>query len=152
MRIVQVAQLCLTLCDPMNYTVRRILWVRILEWIAFPFSSGSSQPRIKPKSPELQADSLPAEPQGKPRNTGVGNLSLLQQIFLTQELGLLHCRQILYQLSYQGSPWTRMDDWKRKTKLLYELRLHEMALLFIWCIYMSLSSMRKSHVLSFLLY
>ena len=54
----------------------------------------------------LQADSLPAEPQGKPKNTGVGNLSLLQRIFLTQESnrGLLLCRRILYQLSYQGSP------------------------------------------------
>ena len=42
-------------------------------------------------------------PQGKPKNTGVGSLSLLQQIFLTQgsNQGLLHCRQILYQLSYQ---------------------------------------------------
>ena len=51
-----------------------------------------------------QADSLPAEPQGKPKNTGVRSLSLLQQIFPTQELnrGLLHCRLILYQLSYQG--------------------------------------------------
>ena len=48
---------------------------------------------------------LPAEPQGKPKNTGVGSLSLLQGIFATQELnqGLLHCREILYQLSYQGS-------------------------------------------------
>ena len=38
------------------------------------------------------------------KNTGVGSLSLLQRIFLPQELnwGLLHCRQILYQLSYQG--------------------------------------------------
>ena len=38
-------------------------------------------------------------------NTGVGSLSLLQGIFPTQELnwGLLHCRRILYQLSYQGS-------------------------------------------------
>ena len=52
----------------------------------------------------LQADYLPAEPQGKPQNTGVGSLSLLQCIFLTQELnwGLLHCRWILYQLSYEG--------------------------------------------------
>ena len=41
----------------------------------------------------MQADSLPAEPQGNPKNTGVGSLSLLQWIFLTQELnwGLLHC-------------------------------------------------------------
>ena len=54
----------------------------------------------------MQPDSLPAGPQGKPKNTGVGNLSLLQRIFPTQELnwGLLHCRLILYQLSYQGSP------------------------------------------------
>ena len=52
-----------------------------------------------------QADSLPSEPPGKPMNTGVGNLSLLQGIFLAQELnqGLLHCRRILYQLSYLGS-------------------------------------------------
>ena len=62
-------------------------------------------PGIEPKSPSLHVDSLPAKPQGKPNNTGVGILSLLQGIFLTQELneGLLHCRQILYQLSYQGS-------------------------------------------------
>ena len=40
------------------------------------------------------------------QNTGVGSLSLLHGIFLTQELnrGLLHCRWILYQLSYEGSP------------------------------------------------
>ena len=38
-------------------------------------------------------------------NTGVGNLSILQGIFTSQELNrdLLHCRQILYQLNYQGS-------------------------------------------------
>ena len=53
-------------------------------------------------------DSLVAEPQGKLKNTGVDSLSLLQGIFLIQESnqGLLHCRQILYQLSYQGSPIT----------------------------------------------
>ena len=52
-------------------------------------------------------DSLPAEPQGKPNTTGVGSLSLLQWIIPTQEVnhwGLLHCRQILCQLSYQGNP------------------------------------------------
>ena len=40
-----VSLLCLTLCDPMNYTVHGILQARILEWVAFPFSRGSSQPR-----------------------------------------------------------------------------------------------------------
>ena len=42
---VKVTQLCLTLCDPMDSTVHGILQVRILEWVAFPFSRGSSQPR-----------------------------------------------------------------------------------------------------------
>ena len=50
-------------------------------------------------------DSLLSELPGKPENTGMGSLSLLQGIFLTQESnqGLSHCRQMLYQLSYQGS-------------------------------------------------
>ena len=63
----------------------------------------------------LQADSLPAEPQGKSKNTGVGTLSLLQQIFLTPESnqGLLHCRRILYQLSYQGSPNDTSSSYTR---------------------------------------
>ena len=42
---VKVTQLSLTLCDPVDYTVHGILQARILEWIAFPFSRGSSQPR-----------------------------------------------------------------------------------------------------------
>ena len=60
---------------------------------------------IRGRSPALQADSLPSEPPGEPKNTGVGNLTLLQRIFLTQEWnqGFLHCRQTLYQLSYQFS-------------------------------------------------
>ena len=63
---VKVAQSCPTLCDPMDYTVHGILQARILEWVAFPFSRGSSNPGIEPRSPTLQADSLPAEPPGKP--------------------------------------------------------------------------------------
>ena len=110
----------------------------------FPSPGDLSNPGIEPRSPTLQEDSLPAKPQGKPKNTGVGSLSLLQWIFPTQEpnqgspalqadslpaelpgkpkntgLGsllsqifptqesnqdLLCCRQILYQLSYKGSP------------------------------------------------
>jgi len=42
---VKVTQSCLTLCDPMDYTVHRILQTRILEWVAFPFCRASSQPR-----------------------------------------------------------------------------------------------------------
>ena len=70
-------------------------------------------PGIKPRSPALQVDSLPAEPQRKPKNTGVANLSLLQWIFLTQELnwGLLHCRWILYQLSYHWDGIESIDQY-----------------------------------------
>ena len=62
-----------------------------------------SNPGIEATSPTLQADSIPAEPPGKPKNTGVGSLSLLQWMFPTQESnqGVLHCRWILYQLSYR---------------------------------------------------
>ena len=102
---VKVAQSCPTLCNLMDYTVHGILQARILEWVAFPFSRGSSQPRDRTRSPTLQEDSLPAEPQGKPKNTGVGKLSLLPWIFPTQESNQgLHCKWILYQLSYEGSP------------------------------------------------
>ena len=41
----KVTQSCPTLCYPMDYTVHGILQARILEWVAFPFSRGSSQPR-----------------------------------------------------------------------------------------------------------
>ena len=68
---VLAAQSCPTLCDPMDCSlpsssVHGILQARILEWVAIPFTRGSS----------LQGSNL----------------------------GLLHCRQILYHLSHQGSP------------------------------------------------
>ena len=57
-------------------------------------------------------DSLPAEPQGKPKNTRVGSLFLLQWIFPTQESnrGLLHWWEILYQMSYQGRPQSQKAE------------------------------------------
>ena len=72
----------------------------------FPSPGDLPNPGIEIMSPALQAYSLTPEPRGKPKNAGVGSLSLLQGILLTQESnqGLLHCRRILYQLSYQGSP------------------------------------------------
>ena len=56
-------------------------------WSGYPFPSPGDLPNpgIQPRSPTLQADSLPAEPQGKPKNIGVGSLSCLQGIFPTQE-------------------------------------------------------------------
>ena len=59
-------------------------------WSGWPFLSLGDLPNpgIEPRSPTLQADSLPAEPPGKPKNTGVGSLSLLQRNFPTRELNL----------------------------------------------------------------
>ena len=80
-------------------------------WSGSPFPSPGDLPNPgnEPRSPALQADYLPAEPQGKPKNTGMGSLSLLQRISPTQEsnCGLLHCRRIPYQLSYAAAAATK---------------------------------------------
>ena len=104
------AQLCLTFCDPMDCKPARLL----CPWDSpgkntvlgsMPSSRASSHPRDWTQAPCIAGDSLPSEPPGKPKNSGVRSLSLLQGIFVTQELnrGLLRIRQILYQLNYQGS-------------------------------------------------
>ena len=94
----KVALSCLTLCDPMDYTVHGIIYNRILEWLALPFSRGSSQPsdRTQVSCIANRVFTCLAEPQGKTKNTGVGSLSLLQGIFQIQgsNQGVLHCRQI----------------------------------------------------------
>ena len=63
--LVLVAQLCPALCDLMDCSlpgssIHGILQTRILEWLASPFSRGSSQPRDQTQSPALWADSLPS--------------------------------------------------------------------------------------------
>ena len=107
-----VAQSCLMLCDPMDCSLpstsvhgdspRENTPVNGL-----PCPPPGNLPNlgIKPRFAALQADSLPAELEGRPKNTRMGSLALFQWIFPTQESkqGLLHCRQILYQLSSQGS-------------------------------------------------
>ena len=80
---VKVARLCLTLCDPMDCSlpgssVHGILQARILEWIAVPFSRGSSQPRHWTQVSHIAG--------GFFTKLQLGNLSLLQGIFLTQGL------------------------------------------------------------------
>ena len=78
---VKIAQSCPTLCNPMDYTGQGILQARILKWIAVPSLEDLPNPEFQLRLPTLWADSLPAEPQGKPKNTGAGSLSLLQQVF-----------------------------------------------------------------------
>ena len=79
-----------------SWTIHSMEFSRQEYWSGWPFPSpgGLPNPQIEARSPALQADSLPAEPQGKSKTTGVGVLSLLQRIFPIQESnrGLLHCR------------------------------------------------------------
>ena len=100
---VKVNQSCLSVTP---CTIHSMEFPRPEYWSGWSFPSPGYLPNLgmKPRSSALQADSLPADPPGKPKNTGVGSLSLLQGLVLTQELkqGLLHCRWTLYQLRYQG--------------------------------------------------
>ena len=69
----------------MDYTAHGILQARILEWVASPFSRGSSQPRHRTQVSCIAGRFFTSRATGKPKNTGVGSLSLLQQIFPIQE-------------------------------------------------------------------
>ena len=132
---VLVAQSCPALYDPMvcsppGSSVHGILQARILEGVAVPFSRVSSWPRDQTHI--LRAHSLPSGPPGKPlrlcvfvprlETSRVRILSLLQWIFPTQELyrGLLHCRRVLYQLSYEGSPY----DIITQPRKIYKYIIH----------------------------
>ena len=115
-----VAQLCPTLCDPMDYSPpgssvpEESLSKNTRVGCHALLLHGIFQPGIEPRFPTLQADSFLSEPPGKPKNTVVGSVSLCQGIFLTQESnqGLLHFRRILYQLSYEGSPQIQRENQK----------------------------------------
>ena len=104
----KVTQSCPTLCNSMDCgsPVSSAHGISRQEyWSELPFPSPGDLPNLgtEPRSPTLQEKFLPSDPPGK--NTGVSSPSLPQGIFPTQESnwGLLHCRMILYQLTYQGS-------------------------------------------------
>ena len=64
----KVAQSCLTLCDPLDYTAHWILQARRLEWVAFPFPRGSSQPRdLNPDLPHCRRILYQLTLKGSPR-------------------------------------------------------------------------------------
>ena len=101
--------------DPVDYSlpgssVHGIFQAKVLEWGAIAFSDGPYSPWNSLR-----------------QNTGVGSLSLLQGIFPTQgsNPGLLHCRQILYQLSHKGTPRKLKWKKKRKRKLEWSLSLQQ---------------------------
>ena len=87
-----------TALNPRSFSLRYTWCTSTL----LPVSEGESSSVM---SNSLQPHGLPSPWNSPGRNTGVGGCSLLQEIFLTQgsNQSLLHCRQILYQLSYQGS-------------------------------------------------
>ena len=98
-----MAQSCPTLCNPMDCSLPRfssihgIFQARLLEWVAISFSRVSSQPRIEPGSPALQADALPSEPPGKsPRNS----------LLFSKDV---YCRtlRIMRGLPHHGEPFTQ---------------------------------------------
>ena len=78
----EAAQSCPTLsnpmdCSPPGSSVHGIFQARVLEWGAIPSSRDLPHPGIKPGSSTLQVGSLPCKPPGKPKNPGLGSLSLL---------------------------------------------------------------------------
>ena len=113
-----VTQLCPTLCDstdcsPPGSSVHGISQARILEWVAIPFSRGSLRPMDGTQISHIAGELFTTWVIGNPKKTGVSSLSFLQENFPTQELnwGILHCRRIIYQLSYQGSPLCFVIDF-----------------------------------------
>ena len=105
-----VAQPCPTFCDPVDCSLPdssvahqaplSMGFSRPEYWSGLPCPPPGDRPNpgIEPRSHTLQVDSLLSVSPGKPKNTGVGSLSLLQWNFLAQESNqdLLHCRWILY--------------------------------------------------------
>ena len=94
-------------CRRIPYHLSRQGSPRILEWVTYSFSRGTSQPRDQAQVSHIAGGFFTSWTTGDTQEYRVDSLSLLQRIFLTQESnwGLLHYRWILYQLSYQGSPW-----------------------------------------------
>ena len=109
-------------CNPPGSSVHGIFQEEYQSGLPCPPPGDLPTPGIDSRSPALQADSLSSESPGKHKNTGMGSLSLLQGIFPIQESnqGFLHCGCILYQLSYQGSPfWTRVPSkWEPENQNL----------------------------------
>ena len=107
--------------SPPGSSVDGILQARILEWVAFSFSRGSSRPRDRTWAScvgrwilyclghQGSRDYLIFKDIVRWKDTGVGSHFFLRRIFLTQiwNPGLLHCRQILYCLSHWWGPAVR---------------------------------------------
>ena len=114
---VKVTQSCLTLSDPMDYTVHGILQARILEWAAFLFSRGSSHPGIKPRFPALQVDSLPAELPEKPNHFIYSSVDTSMSSLLVCHCQSTKCPPCLSSRQ-PSSPGNHHDPFKMQIKKL----------------------------------
>ena len=97
----KVTQLCTTLCDPMDHTVHGILQARILEWVAFSFSRGSSQPRDQTWGSHIAGGFLlPDKPQEKPTRVFPGGSDSKSNCLQGQRPTF--------------NPWVGKIPWRRK--------------------------------------
>ena len=105
----KVIQSCPTLWEPVDCIIHGILQARILEWVALPFSRGSSQRSDRTQDSFIAGRFFTSWTTGKPKNTGVGSLSLLQQIFPSQESNrgspALHADSLPTELSGKPARW-----------------------------------------------
>ena len=121
----EISHLCLTLCDRMDYAVHGIFLDRTLEWVAIPFSRGSSQPRDRTQVSCTARRFFTSLATREAQEYWSGKPIPSPANFLSQESNLLHCRQILYKLSYKRAlnlnrknSWKRIDTWICITGLL----------------------------------
>ena len=127
-----VAQSCLTLWDP--WTIQPMELSRPEYWSGQPFPSPRNLPfpGIEPRSPALQADSLPDEPQGKFKNIGVNSLSLSSASLWPRNLTRVSCiagrfftnwaiSKFQHNCNGFSSSWVKVSGWVHKIFLkIYE--------------------------------
>ena len=117
-------QSCLTLCDPMDYSplgssMHGISQARMLEWVAICSSRGSSQPRIEPaspKSPALQADSLPLHHLGSPRKHPSIPILGIYSKELKTDIQVNTCTHIFITQRWKQLKCALADEWINQMK------------------------------------
>ena len=111
---VKVIQSCLTLCDPVDSTVHGILQARILEWVTFPFSRGSSQPRDRTQVSHIAGGFFSSWATGKPKQ----NYCSKRVYDLDMGLETTHISRktkynnpIMYFLQCYLNMWEKKNSW-----------------------------------------
>ena len=131
----EVAQLCLTLwdpvdCSPPGFSVHGILQARILEWVSISIFRDLPNPGIKPRSPTLQVDSLPAEPQGKPRILEWGAYPFSSRSSQPRDQTRVSCIAggFFTNWAMREAPITTVDISKNGRRNFWEVSLEEMCI------------------------